>query len=90
MESRSADGDSDGGVPLTTLPPIHMTPLERMIEDHRTAFLLRTWYENEAYAAKAHAEIKAMVEVANRGIGQRFRYARARLRAKFQGDSHAE
>lgn len=74
------------GIVVKQLPLVHFTPLERMLDDHRTASLLRLWYENEAFAAKARAEIKAMVEHANRSLGQQHRYIAARLRANFKGD----
>lgn len=70
---------------LLAAPP--MTPLERLIDDHRTAFLMRVWYANADFEKKARAEIAANVESANRSIGQLFRHASARLAANFQGDS---
>lgn len=39
----------------------------------------------ERLAAQAHAERKAMVEKANRSMGQYFRYARERIRKVIEG-----
>lgn len=75
---------------MKQMPLVHFTPLERLIDDFRTALLLRVWYQNEEFEARAMREIKAKVEFANRSLGQQYRYTAARLRANFQGDSHAK
>lgn len=61
-----------------------MTPLQRLIEEHRLAFLDRHWYDLAAFERKAKAEIKAMGEAARRSIGQTVRYSRARINGDIQ------
>jgi hypothetical protein len=65
------------------------TPLGRLIDDFITAYRLRQWYELEAWEAKAKREIKAMAEVARRGIGQKTRFAIARLQRNFEARERA-
>jgi hypothetical protein len=59
-----------------------VTPIERILNDARIAWLQRNWYESEAWAAKASEEIRAMAESRRRSISQKFRFLAARLAAK--------
>lgn len=56
-----------------------MTPLQRLISDFELAFRLRHQESLDAYEVKAKATIKAMGETHRRGIGQKTRFAIARL-----------
>lgn len=57
-----------------------MTPLQKMLADSMGDF--REWQCSilDEYERKAKSEIKAMGEVARRGLGQRFRWAAQRLK----------
>lgn len=59
-----------------------MTALERLIDEGRAALMQREWYAHAAFEKKAKAEIKAMAERDRRSIGQRFRFAAARIAAQ--------
>lgn len=75
---------SEHGLPFATPT---MTPLEQLIDEHRSAFLMQQWYAHADFEKRARAEIAANVESVNRSIGQLFRHAAARLAANFQGAS---
>jgi hypothetical protein len=63
-----------------------MTPLETLVQEHIAAARERAWYAEATWERKARAEIAAMVESRNRGMGQLFRHAARRLREKFRGE----
>jgi hypothetical protein len=74
---------------LALIEPPNMTEIERLIYTRRAAFAERHHQELSQWEAQAKAEIARQVESANRSLGQLFRYARARLEAKFRAHEQA-
>jgi ferritin-like protein len=61
-----------------------MTPLELLFDEAFVAYRTAHWYTLAEYERKAKAEIKAMAEVARRGLGQQFRWAAKRIKESMQ------
>lgn len=58
------------------------TPLERLIDEHVTAFRIKHWYSLAEWERETRARIHALANSHHRSVGQIYRQAVRRLAAR--------